>query len=415
MKRIALTIFIIFIALFGVFSNFHTIKAQEISNNGESLDVYFFYSYSCPHCAKEKIFLNSIEDKYPQVNFSRHAIEDSSNHDLLFELTEEHGADRFLGLVPITFVGDEDFFVGFDNKEGIGQDIENSIKKQLGLNGEKNQTEIRIGEETENLTEENQEKEIPEGITNVENKINVPFAGSINPENHSLPALSVLLGLLDGFNVCSLGALVLILGLVIALKSRKKILGLGSVFVITTALIYGLLIVLWYQLFSALSSFVGAITVIVGLLAVFGGIFFLIEFRNYIKYGPKCNTAGNRFVNKLSGKVQKAFRSKSGLLTLTGIIFLFAAAITVIEFPCSAAVPVVFAGILAEQGLSVLSYLTYIGIFVLFYMLDEIIVFLIAVWKMDVWLASPKFVTWATFIEGIILLLLGGYYLLSIL
>ncbi len=373
-------------------------RAEHTSVEGNTLEIHFFYSQSCPHCVKEEFFLNDIEKEYSQVEINRYPIEDSSTHELLFELAEKHNAERYLGSVPMTFV-EEDFFLGFDNRNGIGEKIENSIKRQLEPDGKGN---------GQTATSTN-------GITNVEDKIDLPLVGEINPGNYSLPALSVLLGFLDGFNICSLGALVLILGLVITLRSRKKILGLGGIFIITTVLIYGLLIVLWYQLFSALSSAIGAITAIVGLLAIFGGIFFLSEFRQYKKYGPTCNTAGNRLVSKLSARVQKAFQSKKGFFALAGIIFAFAAAITIVEFPCSAAVPVVFAGILAEQSLSAFGYLFYITLFVLFYMLDELIVFFIAVWKMDVWMASPKFVTWATLIEGLILLLLGGYYLLSLL
>lgn len=398
MKKFLLAILIFSFALIGFLANFQISGAQGVSPESDTLEVNFFYSQTCPHCAKEQVFLDGIEKEYPKVEINRYPISDSSTHDLLFELAEKHNAERFLGSVPLTFVG-EDFFLGFDSRNGIGQKIENSIKRQLEPDGQGN---------GKTATSSN-------GITNVEDKIDLPLIGEINPENYSLPVLAVLLGLLDGFNVCSLGALILILGLVITLKSRRKILGLGGIFVITTALIYGLLIVLWYQLFSALSSFVGVITALVGLLAVFGGIFFLSEFRKYRKYGPTCNTAGNRLVNKLSGKVQKAFRSKKGFLALTGVIFAFAAAITIIEFPCSAAVPVVFAGILAEQGLPPLAYLLYIAIFILFYMIDELIIFFIAVWKMDVWVASPKFVTWATLIEGILLLLLGGYYLIGVL
>ena len=86
--------------------------------------------------------------------------------------------------------------------------------------------------------------------------------------------------------------------------------------------------------------------------------------------------------------------------------------ITIVEFPCSAAVPVFFAGMLAESGLTGFWYLFYIALFVLFYMLDEVLVFLIAVWTMSIRLSSPKITTWITLIEAIVLLALGLYYLI---
>jgi hypothetical protein len=47
-------------------------------------------------------------------------------------------------------------------------------------------------------------------------------------------------------------------------------------------------------------------------------------------------------------------------------------------------------------------------------MLDEIAVFLVAVLTMRLWLASGKFVTYATLVQAVILSLLGAYYLFGI-
>ena len=77
-------------------------------------------------------------------------------------------------------------------------------------------------------------------------------------------------------------------------------------------------------------------------------------------------------------------------MVLLAGIFLFAIIITIIEFPCSAVVPVAFAGVLAQAGLSSFQYIFYISLFALFYMLDEIVVFLIAFFTMKIWLASSK-------------------------
>ncbi len=92
-------------------------------------------------------------------------------------------------------------------------------------------------------------------------------------------------------------------------------------------------------------------------------------------------------------------------------VLLFAAIITIIEFPCSAMVPVAFAGILAQARLPALFYLLYITLYLIFYLLDEIIVFLIAFFTMKVWLTSSKITTWITLTEALILFILGFYYL----
>lgn len=353
--------------------------------NSESLTVYFFYSPTCPYCHTQSDFLDKIEPNYPEVNIERFNINNTENHDLLRELSAKHNAERFLGTVPITFIG-EDFFLGFDNELGIGKDIERSIERQSGIEAEDIETPAP----------------------------SIPIINNIDTENTSLLGLSAILGLLDGFNVCSLGALLLILGLVISLRSRKKIIVLGGSFILITSITYGLLIFLWYQLFSLFSGYLTAIQIIIGLLGVAGGIYFLNEFRQFRKYGPTCSTSGSRIISKISGKVEEGLKSKSNLIFLIGLVLVFGALVTIIEFPCSAAIPVIFTGILSQQGLSFASYIFYIGIFLLFYLIDELIIFLVAIWKMDIWMTSPKFVTWATLIQGLVLISFGLYYLLKV-
>jgi hypothetical protein len=207
--------------------------------------------------------------------------------------------------------------------------------------------------------------------------------------------------------------LVLILGLVLGFRRKGKILILGGIFILTTAIVYGILIFLWYQLFSALSLYIRKMEIVIGILALVGGGYFLKEFLKFKKRGPVCEFGG--FSQKLSQKLQKVFfERKVGILTLIGAMFLFAAIITIIEFPCSAVLPVIFAGILSEAQLSIFFSLLYIAIFLLFYMADEIIVFLIAVLTMKLWIASPKFVTFLNLLVSAMLFFLGAYYLFGL-
>lgn len=353
----------------------------------EKIEINFFYSENCLHCAAEQKLLDEIEEKYPEVKINRYDAAKPENQELLIELCKKCDAEKYIGLVPLTFVG-EDFFLGFDSPAGIGKQIEDSIQRQI--------------------------KQIEKPETSNQGKIHLPIVGEIDTSKHSLPVLAVLLGTLDGFNLCSLGALVLILGLVLALRSRRKILIFGGIFILTTAVVYASLIILWYKVFYVFASYLKTMEVLIGFLAMGGGVYFLRQFIKFKKQGPTCKPeAGGGIATKFSPKIQDSFRKPGNILAIAGIILLFAAIVAIVEFPCSAVVPVVFAGILAKSQLPTFLYLFYIALFVLFYMLDEILVFLIAVFKMTVWLASPKFVTWATLIEGIILFLLGFYYLIG--
>jgi len=250
----------------------------------------------------------------------------------------------------------------------------------------------------------------PEGL--MENAVTIPILGEIDAKQYSLPVLAAVLGFFDGFNVCSLGALVLILALVLVLKDRRRIFLFGGAFVITTSLVYGLLIMLWYHLFVVLSPYLKIMEVLIGLLGIGGGVYFLKDFIRFKKQGPTCELeTGKGIMQRFSSKMQKTLQGRGKIVAIMASILLFAAVITVAEFPCSAAVPLFFAGVLAGAGLSSGQYLLYIAIFVIFYMIDELVVFLIAASTMTIKLASKKFVTWITLVEAIVLFALGLYYL----
>ncbi|MCD5396507.1 MAG: hypothetical protein LR000_02490 [Candidatus Pacebacteria bacterium] len=348
------------------------------------IEIIFFYKEACPFCVKGEVFLNELEKKYPEIAIKRLPVLERENIQLLKQLYEKYDVPQhFWGRVPITFIQDK-YFLGFDKE--IGKNIESYI---LSL-----------------------QTKVPSSIPSQKKRIKIPLIGEIDLAKFSLPILAGILGFFDGFNVCSLGALVLILGIVLAIKKRIQILILGGVFLLTTGIIYGILIIFWHRLFLILSPYLRRMEIVIGLLAVLGGIYFLREFLKFRKRGPVCEFAG--ISQKLSAKIQKVFEKRAGILTLAGAVFLFALIITIIEFPCSAVLPVIFAGILSEAKISTFPFLFYLLIYLLFYLLDEAVVFLVSVFTLKLWVASPKFVTFLNPVASIILFLLGAHYLFGL-
>jgi thiol-disulfide isomerase/thioredoxin len=376
-----------FVLLFG---GFNFASAQE------KVEVYFFYSSTCPHCAQESAFLNELEDEYPEVEIKRfEVIYSSENQELLKSFYKKYEVPKTLqGLVPATFMP-EKYFVGFN--EGIAAEIENCLERCMRP-------------EKEGISLIN--------TSVIERNIKIPFLGEIKISSFSFPVMAIALGVLDGFNICSLGALILVLSLALALHSRKKILVFGGIFLVTTAFVYGLLIVFWYKFFEFIAAYLKTMEILIGVLGIGGGIYFLRQFIKLRKRGPACEQEiGSSIASKFSAKLQNILKesSTSSLFVVMGLIFSFAFVITVVEFPCSAVIPVAFAAVLAEAGLSTFQYLFYISIFVLFYLLDEIIVFLVAFFTSKIWLSSPRVFKWIILLEAVILFFLGFYYLFGIL
>jgi len=349
---------------------------QSQSRNNKSPEIIFFYSPTCPHCLKEQTFLDILQAEQPELKINRFLASDSAHHEALKVLLAKHDAARYFGIVPLTFVG-EIFLPGFDSEITTGASIREALLGQPAN-----------GPPTESL-------------------IDQLLGGEL-----ALPLVAAGLGFLDGFNVCSLGALILILGLVMTLKSRRLVVLMGGTYLLVTAIIYGLLLVVWHQIFTWLAEYVIWLEYLVGLIALVAGVVFLRTYWRQRRTGPMCGqTQGQKIASWFRGFITKSLGHKGGVaLALLGVLA-FAAVITVIEFPCSAGVPVAFAGLLASRGLDTLTAFGYILIFLLFYLLDEILVFSVAAWKLKIWLTSPKFTQVALLIEGLALLFMAGLYL----
>jgi len=350
----------------------------------EKIGIKFFFSQTCPHCASERAFLEELAEKYPEVELKEYMI--SENMALVKDLYDEYDVlAEDQGFVPISFFA-ERYFLGFN--EGTEKDIEQYVKALI-----------------EGGTVEPKDK----------NKIELPIIGEIDISEFSLPVLAVVFGVFDGFDLCSLSALVLILSIVLSFKSRPKILFFGSVFILMNALTYGLLIMFWLKVFSLLSGYIRHMEIIIGAVAFIGGVHFLRKFFEVKEKGPVCEMEtgwGKGIMKKSSEKIKELFEGGRIISILLGLL-IFDLVISVIEFPCSGALPVVFAGILSGANISSFQYYFYLSIFLFFYLLDEMIVFLTAVFTMRIWISSPKFVIWSNLAISLIMFLLGLYYLLG--
>ncbi|MDD4625275.1 MAG: glutaredoxin domain-containing protein [Candidatus Pacebacteria bacterium] len=392
--------------------------------NGEGIVVHVFTSTTCPHCAQAKSFLDDFE-KENNFGLKINDYEFGENINKINEFYDAYSVpESRRGLVPAIFVGDR-YWVGFN--DSVAGEI-SSYLVEWKQNSEQNATSTENTTTTENATtSENpiaSENASTSGNSaagnntgtgsagnthNSETMINLPFFGEVNLLDFSLPALAIVLGAMDGFNVCSLGALVMILGLVIVLRSRKKIFLFGGIFLLITGTVYGFLILAWHQFFVFISPYIRRMEALIGLLALAGGAYLLREFYKAWKSGPVCSS--NNLMSRLSPKIEKLFVEKSGWITLSAAIALFAVIVTIVEFPCSAFLPVLFAGILAESGLSTSLSLAYMALYIIFYLIDEVIIFTIAALTLKIRIVSPRIIVFLNLAAALVFIFLGVYYL----
>lgn len=217
------------------------------------LDVYFFYMNGCPHCAREEVFLDNLANDYGQIiDIHRYEVSENSDNVRLFM---EFGERLQVGIqsVPFTVVGEE-YFIGYLNDATSGEPIKAAIDDELAkgiysvpalkppVEPKQIDNPVDILNTNEVLPDNNQNEAAPsKQIDNQESQDNIslPILGEINPHSFSLPLITIVLGLLDGFNPCAMWALLFLISLLLGMHDKKRMWTLGSIFIVASALEIG--------------------------------------------------------------------------------------------------------------------------------------------------------------------------------
>ena len=244
-----------------------------------------------------------------------------------------------------------------------------------------------------------------------EEAIELPILGEVDLSQFSLPILAIVLGSIDGLNVCSLGALIIVLSIVLVFKKRSLILIFGGTFLIVVTVVYGILVFIWYQIFSFILPYFSYMKALISLMAFFGGIYFFKEFLRLRKFEQSCKMGQNKVLQKTTNYLQHSFEdSKKSIFFLILAVILFASVATIIEFPCSLAIPVIFTGILANFELGAIEYSFYIFLYLFFYLLDEAIIFIVAVFTKKIWFSSGRLAYYFTLLGSLVMFYIAYYY-----
>ena len=370
MKRAILAVFILSLACCTLP---FTADAQE------KIEINFFYSATCPHCAEEEEFLADLVGRYPQIDLrSYEVISSEANRQILYEFYERYDVPRGArGPVPVTFTPSK-YFVGFD--EGVGRQIETCLQECI---------------EGENINSD---------------KIRIPVLGEVDVSKVSLLAVTFVLGILDGFNPCAMWVLVILVSILLSLKSRKKIAWIGGTFIFAEGLLYFLFMSAWLNMFLAM-KFVAITRLLIGIFAI---VFGVMRIRDFIKWKPGvCKvTEGTDSKNKIVQRMQRVLNSKTLFGAVVGV-FALAFGVNVIEFFCSAGFPVLFTRILTLQDIGQLQYYLYLFLYNILYMLDDFIVLGAALFAFNRFGFSDKYNRYSTLFAGALIIILGSLLILK--
>ena len=229
--------------------------------------------------------------------------------------------------------------------------------------------------------------------------------GVVSLKNVSLPIFTIILGAVDGFNPCAMWILIFLITMMFSMHDRFKMWILGLTFIFTSGFVYLCFMLSWLSLASFLSS----VVLIRFLIACFAVLFGMVNIYRYIKSlnsDVGCDVTDKKKRIKIMERIKKIVNEKSFLLSILGIMLL-AFSVNLIELLCSLGIPVMFTNVLAMNELSTLEYVIYIGLYLIFFLIDDILVFVIAMKTLKIKGISNKYTKYSHLIGGVIMVLLG--------
>lgn len=384
-----------FILLFSLF--FPRVLADTEKN---LVNIHIFYSNTCPHCTKERKLLGDLKKEYKNLRVYEYETSLNDNNKLYRSVANMFKLN--ITTVPFTIIGDA-YFTGYNEPQSERKI--RSVIEYYSENGYQDKVGELVGDIDLPTYEIKEEVDIFKYLEELDSKvIDIPLVGEVNTKDIALPLVTIIMGLLDGFNPCAMWVLLFLISMLLGMKDKKRMWILGLAFIITSSVIYYLFMVSWLNLTNLLTG-IATLRIIIALVALVGGSYNLYS---YIKTRKEsgCNVIDDKKRNKMFTKIKRFTTEKSFALALFGIITL-AISVNVVELACSAGLPVMYIEILHINGLTNLEYYIYILLYVLFFMLDDIIVFIIAMVSMQLTGLSTKYGKLTKLIGGLLLIAIG--------
>ena len=379
MKKILVLIISLFffipISVMALNKDYEDVTANIVNEKIEEnkINIYLFYSYTCPHCHDEIEYFKELEKKYEnKINIYKYEVLKNKDNAVLMKTTKNLFDVSSTG-VPFTVIGKE-YILGFSEttKDQIEYILDNYLKEENNI---KNETQERT----------------------------IPILGKIDVKKTSLTLVGIILGFIDGFNPCAMWILLLLINMTLSINDRKKMITIGLTFIITSGIIYflsmlGISVILDLTMVTIVRDLIALVAIILGIY----NLYIYIKTRK----NTGCHVVDKEKRKGIIKKINDILSKKSSLLMILGTIVL-ASSVNLVELACSLGFPTIYLELLSINNIHGLAKILYLIIYILFYLIDDLIIFLIAVFTLKSKGISTRYNKLVNLIGGILMILMG--------
>ena len=353
-------------------------------------DIEVFVREGCPHCAKAEQFLEKLHQEQPNLNIVIHDVSKAPDAlKQLQQLATQHQINTVR--VPAFFLRDQ-LIIGYSDETSSGQLIRDVLKTKI-INPQQDTDSCEAVKPT--CTEP------PTFAINF-------FGKTLNLDDIGLPLFTVAMGLLDGFNPCSMWVLLLMIALLAPMNNRKRMLAIAGTFVLVEGIAYFVFMSAWLNLFL-LIGLSRASEITIALIALIAGA---INLKDVWRFGWGVSLSiPNSAKPMIYTRIRNILQADSIIAAIIGAVIL-AVLVQIVEFMCTSGFPALYTRILTLKQLDSVSYYGYLLLYNLAYLFDDLSVLSIGVITLSQHRLQEKQGRWLKFISGITMVGLGIYLLI---
>jgi glutaredoxin len=367
------------------------LAAPAHSQTPAPVEVEVFTREGCPRCKEAKDFLAELRLTRPWLQVRDHDVErDAAARERLGALAAEHSVGA-VGVPAFQVRGQ--LLIGFSGRETSGRQLLALIEGEdvSGRSGE-----VCPADETGPACA------LP-APQPPQDTIDAPWVGRVSVRQLGLPAFTVLIGLIDGFNPCAMWVLLFLLSLLVNLRDRRKMFVVGGTFVLTSGVVYFLFMAAWLNVFL-LMGLSRVTQMILGVVALAIGLLNVKDFAAFHR-GPTLSIP-ERARPGLYARTRRLLGEKPLMAALGGVMVL-ALLVNLVELACTAGLPAIYTRILTLRQLPTWQYYAYLALYNVAYMADDLAMLVIAVVTLSRRKLQERAGRWLKLLSGAVMLALG--------
>ena len=370
--------------------------------------VEYFGREGCPHCAKAQEFLAELGKEQPQLRIVKRDVQkEPAAMDRLAQLVQEHKAG--MARVPAILAGGQ-LFIGFSEEVRTDKLIRGALAGQRAHTTSVGEASTCDAEESLSCPSSGHANvgAAPPTPAPQNFELNL-FGRTITLDDVGLPAFSLAMGFLDGFNPCSMWVLLLMISILAPLNDRRRMLAIAGTFVLVQGIAYFIFMAAWLNLFLLIGMSRGSQLVIAAIALIAG----FINVKDFFAFGKGVSLS---IPDRAKPGIYQRMRGLLHAPTLTAAIvgaIVLAVLVQVVEFLCTSGFPALFTRILTLRELESASYYGYMLLYIAAYMVDDIVVLGTGVILLSRHRLQEKEGRWLKLVSGLVMIGLGVYLALG--